>query len=105
MTILFPFCGKVVDMKNYYLDGHTVFGIDCCIDPILDFFKEHQLSYDRVLMSNGKDYYYATKDRRLIIFHTNFYALDELVLVLKLKISKRCLKTIGILTFVFNFLN
>ena len=83
MTILFPFCGKAVDMKAYYDEGHTVFGIDCSLEPILDFFKEHALEYDRLAMSNGKDHYYATKDRRLAILNTNFYALDEWVLACK----------------------
>lgn len=64
-------------MKTYYLDGHTVFGVECSEDGIMDFFKEQELEYDKVLMSNGKDYYYATKDRRLVIFNTNFYTLDE----------------------------
>ena len=77
MTILFPFCGKNVDMKAYYDAGHTVFGIDCSIDAIMDFFKEQELEYDKLLMSNEKDYYYATKDRKLRILNTNFYSLDE----------------------------
>jgi len=77
MTILVPFCGKSVDMKHFYLAGHTVFGIDCCIEAIIGFFQEQELEYDKVPMSNGKDYYYATKDRRLILLHTNFYTLDD----------------------------
>lgn len=77
MTILFPFCGKVIDMKHYYMNGHTVFGVECSKDGIMDFFKEQDLEYEQVPMSNGKDYFYATKDRRLVIFNTNFYTLDE----------------------------
>jgi len=77
MTILFPFCGKVIDMAHYYKDGHTVFGVECSKDGIMDFFKEQGLEYEEIQMSNGKDFYYATKDKRLIILNTNFYTLDD----------------------------
>lgn len=64
-------------MKHYYTEGHTVFGVECSKDGIMDFFEEQGLEYEEVQMSNGKDYYYSTKDRRLVIFNTNFYTLDE----------------------------
>lgn len=76
-TILFPFCGKAIDMAYYYRNGHTVIGVECSKEGIVEFFDEQQLEYDRVLMSNGSDYFYATKDRKLIIFNTNFFRLDE----------------------------
>lgn len=52
----------------------------CSKDGIMDFFNEQQLDYEEIQMSNGKDYYYATKNRRLVIFNTNFYTLDEWVI-------------------------
>lgn len=68
-------------MACYYRDGHTVFGVECSKDGIMDFFNEQDLEYEEVQMTNGKDYYYTTKDRRLTIFNTNFYTLDDEMIV------------------------
>ena len=75
MTILFPFCGKAVDMAHYYRHGHTVIGVECSQEGIIEFFEEQQLDYDKV--ASNDDFLYATKDRKLIIFNTNFFTLDE----------------------------
>lgn len=75
MTILFPFCGKAVDMVYYYQNGHTVIGVECSQEGIIEFFEEQQLEYDKV--SKGNNFLYTTKDLKLVIFNTNFFTLDE----------------------------
>lgn len=36
--------------------GHTVFGVECSKDGIVDFFDEDDLEYEEILKQNGKDY-------------------------------------------------
>ena len=74
---MFPFCGKVIDMKYFWEQGHQVYGIDCAPEAIQDFYAEQGIEYDTKTMDDGKSVCYSTKDGRMNLINTNFYTLDK----------------------------
>merc|ERR1712038_1694704 len=70
ITIFFPFCGKAVDMKWLYDEGHNVVGIDCAQQPIEEFFKDHEVECIKEKIENLGTLY-RSKDSRLRIYHGN----------------------------------
>ncbi|KAI1278099.1 putative thiopurine S-methyltransferase [Halotydeus destructor] len=76
--VLFPFCGKNVDMKQLWLAGHTVFGVDCASEAINDFFSGHQIPFkSRSLKNSDNGRLNSTNDGRLNLIQHNFYTLDS----------------------------
>jgi len=54
--ILVPLCGKTLDMKWMYDNGHTVVGIEGIVKPVLEFFSEQQLEFNIKELSWAKIY-------------------------------------------------
>jgi len=77
VRLMFPFCGKVIDMKYFWEQGHQVYGIDCAPEAIQDFYAEQGIEYDTKTMDDGKSVCYSTKDGRMNLINTNFYTLDK----------------------------
>jgi len=50
--VLVPLCGKTLDMKWFYDLGHHVVGIEGCDIPIIEFFKEQGLSYNKEVLGD-----------------------------------------------------
>lgn len=74
--MLFPMCGKVIDMKYFWEQGHEVFGADCASEAIQDFFAEQKLTYISKDLDE-KSRIYSVPDGRLNILQTNFLTLDR----------------------------
>jgi thiopurine S-methyltransferase len=77
VKILFPLCGKVIDMKYYYDLGHTVYGVECAPEAITDFFTEQKLKYVKKEMPNARGHVYSSLNGRLKIFNANFLDFTE----------------------------
>lgn len=75
---MFPFCGKVIDMKYFWEQGHQVFGIDCAPEAIKDFYSEQGIEYETKALDD-KSTCYSTKDGRMNLINTNFYTFDKYV--------------------------
>lgn len=74
--MLFPMCGKVIDMKYFWEQGYEVYGADCAAEAAQDFFKEQQLEYTCEDLDE-KSRLYSVADKRLNIVQTNFLTLDK----------------------------
>ncbi len=44
--VVFPLCGKVLDMTAVLEIGHQVIGIEGCPGPVEAFFKENNIPYE-----------------------------------------------------------
>ncbi|KAK3101763.1 hypothetical protein FSP39_006172 [Pinctada imbricata] len=71
--VFFPFCGKCVDMKWMYDEGHEVIGIEGVELPIIEFFKESQIEYEVLDVQGGTLKVYQSKDGRLKLYYGNYY--------------------------------
>lgn len=76
VKLMFPFCGKVIDMKYFWENGHNVYGIDCAPEAIKDFYAEQKIEYDTKEVTPGTTLY-SSKDGRLNLFNSNFYTIDQ----------------------------
>ncbi|ROT77365.1 thiopurine S-methyltransferase [Penaeus vannamei] len=64
--VLVPLCGKTVDMKWFYDNGHSVVGIEGVEMPVKDFYEENGIPYTTEELSWGK--LYSSSDRRLQLY-------------------------------------
>ena len=71
--IFFPFCGKAVDMKWLYDQGHVIVGVEGVELPVQEFFNESQLEYTAECTQKGVFKYYTSKDGRLQLLVGNYY--------------------------------
>ncbi|CAD5115320.1 unnamed protein product [Dimorphilus gyrociliatus] len=67
VKIFFPLCGKSMDMKWMYDQGHTIIGVEGFSKAIEEFFKENDLEYTK------EGSVYSTNDKRLIIHNRDLY--------------------------------
>ncbi|UYV80256.1 TPMT [Cordylochernes scorpioides] len=68
ITIFVPLCGKAMDLKWLYDQGHSVIGVEIVLRPILDFFKEHGLHCDKLLWRDLDLYQVVMDDGTVICF-------------------------------------
>jgi len=73
--VLFPLCGKNVDMLNMWSKGHTVYGVECANEAIQDFFSSAGLPYSSRSFSDTGNLHSAV-DGRLNIVQHNFLTLN-----------------------------
>merc|ERR1739838_910259 len=73
--VLVPLCGKTLDMKWLYDNGHSVVGIEGILKPALEFFEEQKLEYKIQELSWAK--IYKTPDERLKIYVCDLFNIDE----------------------------
>ncbi|XP_015791373.1 thiopurine S-methyltransferase [Tetranychus urticae] len=76
VRMLFPMCGKVIDMKYFWEQGHEVYGADCAPEAVQDFFNEQKLEYTSEKLDERAQIY-SVPDKRLNIIQTNFLTLDN----------------------------
>lgn len=74
IKVFVPLCGKSVDMKWLYNNGHTIIGVEGCSKAIETFFTENNLKYER------QNNLYSTSDERLKIYNMNLYDCDVKIL-------------------------
>ena len=76
IRILVPLCGKSVDLKWLYDQGHEVIGVEGTPFAIEAFFRENKLQYT---MSNFEShgFKYQTPDQRLTILNCNLLTLKD----------------------------
>jgi len=67
LKILFPLCGKALDMKWLYDDGHTIVGIEYVTQAIEEFFSESNLEYSKEPIE-GLGSIYKSCDGRVRIY-------------------------------------
>ncbi|KAK8737722.1 hypothetical protein OTU49_004208 [Cherax quadricarinatus] len=72
--VLVPLCGKSVDLKWFYDEGHTVVGIEAVEQAVLAFFSEQHLTYTTEQLTWGK--LFKTHDGRLSVFCCDIMKVD-----------------------------
>jgi len=77
-TVLFPMCGKTVDMKFMCDEGYTVVGIEYSKQPVEEFFSENDIKFEK--SKNGDYDTYKSDDGKITIYAGDFFqAKPELV--------------------------
>ncbi|KAI1289342.1 Thiopurine S-methyltransferase [Halotydeus destructor] len=71
VRVLVPLCGKTVDLKWLYEQGHEVVGVEGITEAIEQFFADTEIEY--TVSGDGKSY--QTLDKRLTILHQDFFTL------------------------------
>lgn len=76
VRILFPLCGKNVDMHHLWSQGHRVTGVECADEAIHDVFVDNGIEHTTApLGTTGK--VHSTTDGRFQIVQHNFLTLNE----------------------------
>ncbi|XP_076319946.1 thiopurine S-methyltransferase-like isoform X2 [Tachypleus tridentatus] len=68
VQIFFPMCGKCVDMKWFYDNGHRVVGVEYVEKAVKEFFQEQGLEYVVEPVEQISGNIYKTADGRMKIF-------------------------------------
>ncbi|XP_041357513.1 probable thiopurine S-methyltransferase [Gigantopelta aegis] len=77
IKILFPMCGKTVDMKWAYDLGHVVVGVEGSEIPIKEFFEESGLEYTVEPLTTIAGNRYKTTDGRIQIFECDLFDFNK----------------------------
>lgn len=72
--VLVPLCGKSIDMIWLAEQGYSVTGIELVEDAVEDFFKEHQLSFNK--STRGELVFYQAQDKDITIIAGDFFAFE-----------------------------
>ncbi|XP_045608334.1 thiopurine S-methyltransferase [Procambarus clarkii] len=72
--VLVPLCGKTVDLRWFYDEGHTVVGIEAVEKGVLEFFSEQHLDYTTENLGWAK--HFKTKDNRLHMYCCDVMKVD-----------------------------
>lgn len=77
-TIFFPLCGKAVDMKWLADMGHTVVGVELCEKPLMDFYNEQKVEYNRLPVEGMEDAdLFKSKDGKLQLYRADLFKLSS----------------------------
>ncbi|XP_076032056.1 putative thiopurine S-methyltransferase isoform X2 [Oratosquilla oratoria] len=74
LNVLLPLCGKTIDMKWLYDKGHKVTGIEGVEKPIIEFFTEHGILYQKEVLPWGT--LYKSDDGNLKIYHSDLFDVE-----------------------------
>eukprot|EP00794_Sanderia_malayensis_P011727 gene11727-12948_t len=74
-TVLFPLCGKTIDMKWVLDQGHNVIGVEGCDLAAKQFFQENNIEYkmDAINMAPRGALVFSSLDGKIKIFVCNFF--------------------------------
>ena len=70
-TVLFPMCGKSVDMKYMHDGGFNVVGVEYSKQPVEEFFSENDIKF--VVSKNGAYDTYKSEDGKITIHCGDFF--------------------------------
>jgi len=77
IRIFFPLCGKALDMKWLYDEGHVIIGLEASAKGIEDFFTEHGLKFTTETVADGKIKLYKTEDNRMLLYCGDIYDFNS----------------------------
>ncbi len=77
IKILLPLCGKAMDIKWLYDQGHTVVGVECAEQALQEFFQENNVEYlvEKVDKIEGK--LYKSLDGRVRLYCCDFFKFTD----------------------------
>ncbi|CAF1151406.1 unnamed protein product [Adineta ricciae] len=75
--VLFPLCGKTVDMKAVLDAGHRVIGIEYVQLGVEAFFEETNIAHEILTDEENKCQIYQGIDRPVTIYCTNFLTFNQ----------------------------
>ncbi|CAM1291497.1 TPMT (predicted) [Pycnogonum litorale] len=77
VKVLFPLCGKAVDMMWVYGQGHRIVGVEAVEQPVQEFFSENKLQYSKIDCPIVDGELYQTRDGRLKIFRCDLFNFNS----------------------------
>lgn len=77
VRIFFPLCGKAVDMKWLYDEGHSIVGLEGSAKGVQEFFKENNFTFSSESVADGKFTLYKNEDNRIRIFCGDIYDFNS----------------------------
>ena len=76
--VLFPLCGKTVDMKYLADLKHKIVGVEYSEKAVLDYFTENKLQYKMSTCELNKSYkVYEAVDTNITIFQGDFFSVTK----------------------------
>ncbi|KAK3103080.1 hypothetical protein FSP39_016310 [Pinctada imbricata] len=76
LKIFVPLCGKSVDMKWLYDQGHEIVGIEGAETAVQQFFDESKISFTTSSIKDGILKLYQSDDGRIRLYVGNYYNID-----------------------------
>ena len=61
IKILFPLCGKSVDLVHFYNEGHIVIGVEGVQMAVEELFKNDAIQYEKTFCNDINGYIYKVK--------------------------------------------
>ena len=77
VKIFFPLCGKALDMKWLYDNGHEVVGVEISELAIKQFFEESNLQYAEDDATNVKGKVFKSIDGRLSLYACDIFHFNK----------------------------
>ena len=74
-TILFPMCGKTVDMKYMSDEGYKVVGVEYSKQAVEEFFAENKIEFSKT--KNADFDTYESEDGRITIHNGDFFRVTR----------------------------
>ena len=73
IRILLPLCGKSIDIKWLYDEGHTVVGVECSEQALQEFFHENNVKYIVEKEDEIEGKLYKSLDDRIRLYCCDFF--------------------------------
>ncbi|XP_064606936.1 probable thiopurine S-methyltransferase [Liolophura sinensis] len=77
IKILVPLCGKSLDIKWLYDQGHTIVGIECSEMAVKAFFQEQRLEYQAEGLSKGRGKLYQNSDGKIKLYQMDLFEFTK----------------------------
>nr|CAB3267189.1 thiopurine S-methyltransferase-like [Phallusia mammillata] len=74
--IFVPLCGKTVDMKYLYDQGHSVVGMEFSDKAIVQFFEENQIQFEKNDSKFEKFHEYKSLDGKVSLYAGDIFNVD-----------------------------
>ncbi|CAE1257192.1 TPMT [Acanthosepion pharaonis] len=77
VKVLFPLCGKTIDMRLLADQGHYVVGVDIAERAFQEFFIEQNLEYTEEQLKNVDGKLFKSMDGRIKLYCMDFYLFTK----------------------------
>ncbi|GAB1598651.1 probable thiopurine S-methyltransferase [Argonauta hians] len=77
IKVLFPLCGKCVDMKLLADKGHYIIGVDVAEQALENFFTENNLEHTVEELADNKGKLFKSKDGKIKLYCMDFFEFTK----------------------------
>ncbi|XP_048763324.1 probable thiopurine S-methyltransferase isoform X2 [Ostrea edulis] len=77
IKIFFPLCGKSVDMKCLWDEGHTIIGVECVRSALEEFFEEQSIKYTVSELQDIEGSLFTSEDKRIRLYCCDLFKFNS----------------------------